>query len=126
MRRNRFDQIMRSLHFQDNRKLDYNHKFSKVRPLITFMLNRFMQNNLPSQSISHDKAMIEYFGKHSCKQSICNKPIRFGYKIWYPNFPSSYQIAFEPYEGKFSAFEVIDETNKFRKCAATVLQLFNQ
>ena len=126
MRRNRFDQIMRALHLQDNLELDCKDRFSKVRPLIIFMQRRFMENYMPSPSVSNDEAMVEYFGKHGCKQSIRNKPTRFGYKIWCQNSPSGYLITFEPYQGKFSTIDSTDAANKFGKCAATVLQLLNQ
>ena len=126
MRRNRFDQIMRAIHFQDNLNLDYQEKYSKIRPLITFMQRRFMEHYIPSEIISHNEAMVEYFGKHGCKQSIRNKSIRFGYKIWSQNFPSGYLINFEPYQGKGSNYEATLEINKFGHCAATMFRLLSQ
>lgn len=48
----------------------------------------------------HDEAMIEYFGKNCCKQSIRNKPKRFGYNVWCQNTAPGYLISFEPYQGK--------------------------
>ena len=39
-----------------------------------------MLHFVPSQHISHDEAMVEYFGKHSCKLAIRNKQIRFAIK----------------------------------------------
>ena len=59
-----------------------------------------MLHFVPSQHISHDKAMIEYFGKHSCKQAIRNKPIHFGYKVWCQNIPSGYSVSFDSNQGK--------------------------
>ena len=34
------------------------------------------------ENLSIDESMVPYFGRHSCKQFIRGKPIRFGYKIW--------------------------------------------
>ena len=44
--------------------------------------------------------MIKYYGKHSYKQSIHGKPIRFSDEVWSQNSPLGYFIAFEPRQGK--------------------------
>ncbi|QQP51078.1 Uncharacterized protein FKW44_012299, partial [Caligus rogercresseyi] len=36
---------------------------------------KFMDIFVPTRAISHDESMIQYFGKHGCKQAIRNKPI---------------------------------------------------
>ncbi|KAF2892692.1 hypothetical protein ILUMI_13482 [Ignelater luminosus] len=54
----------------------------------------------PQKHISFDESMIEYFGKHDCKQCIRNKPIRFGFKAWCMNTPEGYLIRFDIYQGK--------------------------
>jgi len=78
MRRNRFEQIFSFLHFCDNNRLDENDKFSKIRPLITMLNNRFLMHAPHQEFHSIDKSMIPYFGRHGCKQFIRGKPIRFG------------------------------------------------
>ena len=100
IRRDRFKKIMRYLHFNASDSHNKSDKFVKLRPLISHLQNRFMDNFVPQQNISHDEAMVEYFGRHSCKQAIRNKPIRFGYKIWCQNTIQGYLIAFDPYQGK--------------------------
>ena len=125
MRRDRFDRIMRCLHFNDNTKLDVEDKYTKLRPLIQHLQKRAMDHFIPTQAISHDEAMVKYFGKHGCKQSIRNKPIRFGYKIWCQNTVSGYLVAFEPYQGK-SHIGNAEIQAKFGKPAATVLELIGE
>jgi len=73
-----------------------------------------MLHFVPSQQI--------YFGKHSCKQAIRNKPIRFGNKVWCQNNPSGYLVSFDPYQGRTFVGN-IEEEEKFRKCSATILHL---
>jgi hypothetical protein len=51
-----------------------------VRLLIQHMQNWFSDMYVPEQNLSHDEAMIKNFGKRGLKQSIRNKPIRFGFK----------------------------------------------
>ena len=100
MRRDRFEVIMKCLHFKDNNKFDKNDKYFKIRPLLDHLEEKFIQHFIPSQKISHDEAMIQYFGRHSCKQAIRNKPIQFGYKVCSQNTPNEYLITFDVYLGK--------------------------
>ena len=124
MRRDRFDAIMTCLHFNAAVNLDKSDKFAKLRPLMTHLQKKVMENLVPTQCISHGEAMVEYFGKHSWKQSIRNKPIRFGYKIWCQNSTNCYPIAFDPYQGKTHQGNVELE-NKFGKYVTTVLHLLD-
>ena len=124
IRRDRFDNIIKCLHFNATGNLDENEKYTKLRPLINHLQKKFMEHFIPKENISHDEAMVEYFGKHSCKQSIRNKPIRFGYKIWCQNTTPGYLISFDPYQGKVHQGDEELET-KFGKCAAAVLHLIN-
>ena len=69
--------------------------------------------------------MVEYFGKHSCKQAIRNKPIRFGYKVWCQNTTSGYLITFNPYKAK-TYKKNFDEKKQFGRFQTTILHLLNQ
>ena len=100
MRRYRFEVIIKCPHFKDNNKSDKYDKYSKIRPLFDHLEEKFIQHFIPSQKISHNKAMIQYFGRHSCKQAIRNKPIRFGYKVWSQNTPNEHLIPFDVCQGK--------------------------
>lgn len=123
MRRDRFDIIMKYLHF-NSCDLDAGDKYTKIRPLIKHLQVKCMEHFVPTKDISHDEAMIEYFGKHGCKQAIRNKPIRFGYKVWCQNTDIGYLCAFDIYQGK--TFKGIEELEKkFGKCAGTVLHLLS-
>ncbi|XP_045105644.1 piggyBac transposable element-derived protein 3-like [Portunus trituberculatus] len=122
MRRDRFDPIKKCLHFNASTDQDKNDKYTKLRPLITHLQEKFMEHFIPSQCISHDEAMVKYFGKHGCKQSIRNKPIRFGYKIWCQNTTSGYLLAFDPYQGKTYKGDENMESD-LGKAASTVMHL---
>ena len=119
MRRGRFDSIMKCLHFQPNSELDKD-KYSKIRPLITHLQKKFVENFIPIEHISHDEAMVEYFGKYGCKLSIRNKPIRLGYKVSCHNTTVGYLIAFDLYQGKtYNCNSELEEKNG--KTPSTVL-----
>lgn len=47
-----------------------------------------------------DEAMEPYFGRHSLKQFIRGKPVRFGYKFWCLCSREGAIIRFKLYEGK--------------------------
>ena len=118
MRRDRFDDIMKYLHFHPNHNLYKDDKYCKLRPLVAHLQQKFISHFVPSSYISHDEVMVEYFGKHSCKQAIRNKSIRFGYKVWCQNTPLGYLITFDLYQDKTYKGNEEMET-RFGKCAST-------
>jgi DNA excision repair protein ERCC-6 len=100
MTRNRFEELLRYLHCSDNEDLDSNDKTAKVRPLIRIMNEKFLTYFPKCTDLSIDESMLPYYGRHSMKQFIRGKPIRFGYKVWSLNTPVGYCIQFEPYQGR--------------------------
>ena len=97
--KNRFEEIMRYLHVCDNNNLDPNDKLAKIRPLYAMINDRCLLFYPGEQKLSIDESMIPYFGRHSAKQFIKGKPIRFGYKLWCLNTRLGYLVQFEPYTG---------------------------
>lgn len=82
MRRNRFLQICRFLHLANNIDINQNDKAWKIRPVMEMLKKKCIENFIPEQHLAYDESMVKYFGRHSCKQFIRGKPIRFGYKVW--------------------------------------------
>ncbi|KAB0802080.1 hypothetical protein PPYR_04266 [Photinus pyralis] len=105
MRRNRFHEIQQYLHLADNMNLPPNDKFGKLREYF-HRLNKNFENNFTytfSSHISVDETMVPYYGRHSTKQHIHGKPIRFDYKLWSAATRNGYLISCEPYQGAKSA-----------------------
>ena len=100
MTRNRFDELLSIIHFSNNETLDKNDKMAKIRPLLSMLNERFLSFWPESQNISIDESMVPYYGRHSAKQFIRGKPIRYGFKMWCLNTPDGYLIQTEPYQGK--------------------------
>ena len=100
MSRNRFEEMLRYLHVSDNAHLDVGDKMSKVRPLLSHMNEKFLTyfRAVQTQNLSIDESMVPYYGRHSCKQFIRGKPIRFGYKVWMLSTSLGYLVKFEPYQ----------------------------
>lgn len=99
MRRDRFFKIFKYLHFCSD-DLDSTDKFTKIRPLIIALNERFIKYTPVQKNMSIDESMIPYFGRHGCKQFIRNKPVRFGFKAWVLALVSGYCVSFTLYQGK--------------------------
>lgn len=102
---NRFEEVMRYLHLADNTKLDGLDKMAKVRPLFELLNERCLRFWPVEKELSIDESMVPYYGRHSSKQFIRGKPIRFGFKVWSLNTRLGYLIRFEPYQGASSIYD---------------------
>lgn len=105
IRRNRFFEIQQYLHLCNNFDLPPVDKFGKVRKYFDMLNETFLEHfpKVASSHISVDETMVPYYGKHSAKQHIHGKPLRFGYKLWSAATRNGYLITFEPYQGAKSA-----------------------
>lgn len=90
---------MQNLHCNDNTNVDKNDKFSKIRPFLTRINEKFIEHAPLQENQSIDESMIPYFGRHGLKQFIRGKPIRWGYKFWMGTNQKGYIEWFEPYQG---------------------------
>lgn len=129
MRRNRFEEIMHSLHFEDSNKGGTREKPNpdkmwKLRPITDHIKTNMLKYFHPEQNLSYDESMIAYFGRHGCKQYIKGKPLRFGYKVWSLCTPSGYMVNFEIYQGKNPRFNSGYE-ERFGKCAAPLINMID-
>lgn len=100
MRRDRCMTISKYIHCADNGKMDPTDKMWKLRPFMDLLKRKFLENYVPSEHLDFDESMIAYFGRHGCKQTIRNKPIRFGYKNWCLNTPEGFLVDWEIFQGK--------------------------
>lgn len=100
MRRNRFDDILRFIHFCDNDEIQPGNKMAKIQPILDKMNDLFLLFAPAENKLSIDESMIPYFGRHSCKQFIRGKPIRFGFKAWVLAARNGYCLQAEVYQGK--------------------------
>ena len=81
MSHDRFEEIMKYIHFNDNTQLDPEDKYSKIRPLMDHLNMKFTNAFCKEEDVDVDESMVPYYGRHGCKQFLRNKPIRFGYNI---------------------------------------------
>jgi hypothetical protein len=102
MSRNRFRVLKKCIHFGslEDQEGETPDRYKKVRMLIKHLQKKFSEFFVPEQNLSHDEAMIKYFGRSGLKQAIRNKPIRFGFKAWVLCTVSGYVVMFDLYQGK--------------------------
>ena len=124
MTRDRFDDIMRHIHLNDNNNLDVTDKFSKVCPLLAMLNERFLQYFLKQKNLSIDESMIPYYGRHWAKQFIHGKPIPFGFKMWALTTSLGYVLQFEPYQG--ARGRQAPDNNKLGMGGAVVMDLLSE
>ena len=79
MRCNRFEIILRHIHFNDNAAIDKEDKLYKLRPLLNHL---FLELGTLEEHLCIDESMIPYYGRHYPKQYTRGKPIGFGFKNW--------------------------------------------
>ncbi|XP_069689776.1 piggyBac transposable element-derived protein 3-like [Periplaneta americana] len=125
MRRNRFLQIQRFLHFADNTAPNSEDKVWKIRPLMDRLKKKCLTNFVPTESLSYDESMIRYYGHHGCKQFIRSKPIRFGYKVWCLNTSDGYLVDFDLYQDKTERGDS-DYDSLFGKAASPLVLMLDE
>ncbi len=102
MSRNRFEEIKSNLHLADNSAIDLTDRLFKVRGFFEMFNRKLQQFGIFDDHLSVDEEMVPYYGPHSLKQCMLQKPIRFGYKLFVLATSRGYPLAFFVYEGKVS------------------------
>lgn len=124
MRKNRFKQISRFLHFKDLNEPNSQDKIWKLRPLTDHLKRKMLENFHPEQNLSYDESMIEYFGRHGMKQCLKAKPVPFGFKVWSLCTTAGYLANFEIYQGKNPRSKTEYE-ERFGKCIAPLFDMID-
>ena len=107
MSRNRFRDILRYLHVADNNAIDEEDRFFKVRRYLEMIRQRCLENYMRQNTLSVDETMVPYFGRHSLKQYIKGKPVKFGFKLWALASNDGYMANFIPYAGKSHQYDKV-------------------
>lgn len=106
MSRNRYQEISRFLHLNDNRNFipkgqDGYDPLFKIRPAITAIQKACTSLFNPGVALSFDEAMIPFRGRLSFKQYIKGKPHPWGVKVWCVcDSATSFLLDFDFYTGK--------------------------
>ena len=101
MSRKRFLEIKKYFHLANNDELGSS-KTAKVDAIYNELLKNCQQFGIFHTKLSIDESMVPYRGKYPIKQFIRNKPVRFGYKIWFMCGSDGYPYNFQIYKGRDS------------------------
>nr|CAI5837030.1 unnamed protein product [Callosobruchus analis] len=86
MSRNRFEQLLATLHFIDNETFNKNDReidrLHKIAPLLEKMIERFQYVFVPAENICIDETMVPFRGRLKFRQYIKNKRHKFGIKLY--------------------------------------------
>ena len=101
MSQKEFEKLFSRLHFCNNDDAKYHpeDKFFKVNILLKSLNENFLKYGPATEYFSVDECIVPYFGRHSSKQFIRGKPIRFGFKAWVIASQRGYVYQFSPYPG---------------------------
>ena len=103
MTRNRFQCILRHLHYTD-REPPGNDKMFKIRGVLEMMLSRFKELYQPSENIAIDEGTLGFRGRLSFKIFNPLKPTRFGVKSFILACSGTgYCFSMQPYCGTYSS-----------------------
>ena len=102
---NRFEALVRSLHFVNNFDSKKTDRIFKIRNIFDHFNKKFLDLAQPLPMYwAIDEAMEPYYGRHGLKQYIRGKPVRFGYKFWCLCSCEGYLMKFKLYEGRDTGY----------------------
>ena len=101
MSKDRFLQIWRNLHLNNNLNDHKDDKLYKIRPLLNALCGTFQSAFTPNGYFTIDESMVKWKGRLAWRQFMPNKPIRFGMKVWsLCDSVTGYMFNFQIYIGK--------------------------
>lgn len=98
MPRNKFELILRFLHFADNSQ-DESDRLYKVRSLIR-LLSQSFEKVTPGEKVVIDESLVMFRGRTILRQYIPNKKHKYGFKIYKLCSVDGYTWKFKIYKGK--------------------------
>ncbi|XP_043473691.1 piggyBac transposable element-derived protein 4-like [Leptopilina heterotoma] len=81
MTRNRYLQILKYIHFQDNEEIT-DHPLKKVEPIIDYLQDKFSNTIIPGKNLCIDESLLLWKGRLKFKQYLPLKRNRFGIKLF--------------------------------------------
>ncbi|CAK9832658.1 PiggyBac transposable element-derived protein 4 [Anthophora retusa] len=111
MSRNRFELLLRMLHFNDNDKENVNDRLYKIKPVIDMLNENFQKYFEPGEIVCVDESLIPFRGRIVFRQYIKQKRHKYGIKLFKLCSGSGYTLAFKIYCGKKIDREKTTPTN---------------
>ena len=122
MSRNRWELILKCLHFADNTHYTREEPLFKVRPLLDLLVENFKTVYVPGRELSVDEELLKWRGRLSFRQYIPSKRARFGMKSFFLCGSNGYLHNVLVYTGKRTQLNE-EYVHAVGKSGAVVLQL---
>ncbi|KAK7474848.1 hypothetical protein BaRGS_00033920 [Batillaria attramentaria] len=101
MSRNRFNDIWRYLHTQDNMAPAGEDRLIKLRWFLNRLCDKYQHVYTPGPTYSVDETMVKYKGRLMFRQYMPMKPTKWGIKVWcLAESTTGYVANFQVYTGK--------------------------
>lgn len=99
MPRNRFQLLLKCLHFGNNEEVT-DDRLHKLTPLLEKLRESFQQPIIPSEYLCIDETLVPFRGRLRFRQYISNKRHKFGIKLFKLCLKDGYTYNFQVYCGK--------------------------
>lgn len=100
MPRNRFQILLRMLHFCNNKGADQTNRLYKVQGVIDLLDYKYQSALNPEKDISIDETMIPFRGRVIFRRYLPNKAHKYGIKLFKLCIEKGYTWKFQVYQGK--------------------------
>lgn len=82
MSRNRYQILLRMLHFSDNNTITPGDRLYKIRPILEALMKKFSERYVPFEKLAIDETLFLFKGRLVFRQYIPSKRARFGIKLF--------------------------------------------
>lgn len=103
MSRNRYQALLRNIHFANNAAIQEGDRLGKIRPLLSLMTENFKALYTPEEKIVVDESLVPWRGRLIFRQYIPNKAHKYGIKLFKLCSSDGYVWSLQVYGGKNAA-----------------------
>jgi hypothetical protein len=100
MSRNRFELLLRMLHFSNNENCPENDRLFKIQPVAQYLITKFQETYTPGEVVCVDETIVPFKGRLIMKQYAPQKAHKYGVKIFKVSFGQGYTWNLNIYSGK--------------------------
>lgn len=120
--KNRFELLLRMIHYSNNEEADENDRLYKVRSIIDTLNNIFKKHYEPDKVLCVDETLVPFCGRIIFKQYLKLKRHKYGIKIFKLCSGPGYTYNFLVYTGKSSNMEKTTPTNVVMSLCEDILE----
>lgn len=105
MSRNRFELLLRLLHFSNNENIIPGDRLAKIQPLVDLLEIKYKNAFVPGEDYVIDETLVPWRGRLIFRQYIPNKAHKYGVKLFKLCSSEGYTWASKIYSGKSEMFD---------------------